>query len=199
MSELLEAVTQTEGDVRGLSFFDEDLYGQRVGHVEFEDCTFESCSFADLRADRIVFDRCTFIGCDFSNARMATSYWRDCRIVESRLVGCDLHQGIMVRVSMRDSICSYVNLTEGKLEQVSLQACDLHEASLAQLRLKRLTLEACDLTRAEVFGTRLRGVDLSTCQIAGIRLSNTFAELRGAKIGLDQAPDLVRLLGVTLA
>ena len=82
---------------------------------------------------------------------------------------------------------------------MNLQACDLHEASLAQLRLKRLTLEACDLTRAEVFGTRLRGVDLSTCQIAGIRLSNTFTELRGAKISLDQAPDLVGLLGVTLA
>lgn len=199
MSELLEAVALTDGDVREHAFFGEDLYAQRLGHVEFEDCTFESCSFADLHAERVCFDRCTFVSCDFSNARMVTSYWRDCRISESRLVGCDLHQSCFVRVAVRGSVCSYANLNESKLEQTTFDGCDLHEASLAQLRLKRLALEACNLTRAELFGTRLRGVDLSSCQITGIRLSNTFTELRGARIGLDQAPDLVGFLGVTLA
>ena len=69
---------------------------------------------------------------------------------------------------------------------------------MSQLRLKRLRLESCDLTRAELFGTRLRGVDLSTCEIQAMRVSDTFVELRDAKIGLDQAPDLVSLLGVKL-
>ena len=52
--------------------------------------------------------------------------------------------------------------------------------------------------RAEFFGTRLRGVDLSGSDIASIRVSNTFTELSGAKIALDQAVDLVGLLGVKL-
>ncbi|MBR3236047.1 MAG: pentapeptide repeat-containing protein, partial [Atopobiaceae bacterium] len=56
----------------------------------------------------------------------------------------------------------------------------------------------CNLMRAEFFGTRLRGVDLSGSELAGIRVSNIFAELSGAKISLDQAVDLVSLLGVKL-
>ena len=52
--------------------------------------------------------------------------------------------------------------------------------------------------RAELFGTRLRGVDLSSCELAGIRISNTFTEISGAKIALEQAVDLVSLLGVKL-
>ena len=198
MSELLDAIEEADGDVRDLSFYAEDLAGCLLGHVEFEDCTFESCSFSELQAQRLSFDRCTFVSCDFSNARIPKSYWRDCIVRESRLVGCDMHQSYFVRDTFVDCACSYVNLTEGKLEQVRLQSCDMREASLAQLRLKRLSLESCDLTRAEIYGTRLRGVDLSTCAIAGLRLSNTYIELRDAKIGIDQAPDLVGLLGVKL-
>lgn len=198
MSEILAAIEETDGDVRELSFFEEDLSALTLGHVEFEDCVFEGCAFSELRANRISFDRCTFVSCDFSNARLATSYWRDCRVKESRLVGCDLHQSYFVRDGFTNCVCSYANFAESKLEQVSFTSCDLHEASLSQLRLKRLTLESCNLTRAELMGTRLRGVDLSTCSIQALRVSNTFMELRDAKIGLDQAQDLVGLLGVKL-
>jgi hypothetical protein len=103
-----------------------------------------------------------------------------------------------VRVTVRDSVCSYANINESKLEQVTLQGCDLREASLSQMRLKRLKLETCDLTRAELFRTILRNVDLSSCNIQALRTSDTFVELRGAKIDLDQAPDIIGLLGVKL-
>jgi uncharacterized protein YjbI with pentapeptide repeats len=129
---------------------------------------------------------------------MATSYWRDCQFDGSRLVGCDLHHSYFVRDTLRDCACAYLNLTESKLEQVRFSGCDLHEASLAQLKLKRTTLEGCDLTRAEVYGTRLRGIDLSTCNVQALRVSDTFFELCDARIGIDQAPDLVGLLGVKL-
>ena len=97
MSELLDIIATAEGDVRGQSFFGEDLSSLQLAHVEFEDCVFESCSFANLIAERISFDRCTFESCDFSNARLPKSYWRDCRAKDSRLVGCDLHQSYFVR------------------------------------------------------------------------------------------------------
>ena len=90
----------------------------------------------------------------------------------------------------------FLNLAESKLERVSFRDCDLHEASLSQLRLKRLELTRCDLTRAELFLTRLSGIDLSGNNLAGIRLSDRFSELSGARIEADQAIDLVGLLGV---
>ena len=113
-------------------------------------------------------------------------------------MGVDLHQSILTRVTLRDCNLAYANLAESKLEQVTFTRCDMHEATLAQLKLKKLQVEGCNLMRAEFFGTRLRGVDLSGSELAGIRVSNTFAELSGAKIGLDQAVDLVSLLGVKL-
>lgn len=198
MSNIVEIIESADGEVCEQAFYDEDLSCLELGHVEFEDCSFECCTFAELKAMRITFDRCSFDGCDFSNARLPVSYWRDCRMRESRLVGCDLHQSYFVRDTLVSCACSYLNLAESKLEQVTLQECDLREASLSQLKLKRLTIESCDLTRAELFGTRLRGVDLSSCTIQALRVSDTFFELRGAKIGVDQAPDLVGLLGVKL-
>ena len=66
------------------------------------------------------------------------------------------------------------------------------------MRTKRLRLEDCDLTRAEAFRTRLSGVDLSSCIITTLRVSDTFAELRGAKLGIDQAPEIMALLGIKL-
>lgn len=198
MPQLLDAIEAHDGDVRELSFLEEDLSLLSVGHVEFEDCTFEGCSFSELQVARASFERCTFTSCDFSNARMSTSFWRDCVLRESRLVGCDLHHGYFVRDTFHDCVCSYANLAESKLEQVSFHGCDLHEASLSQLRLKRLVLDGCDLTRAELFRSRLQGVDLSGCAIAGMRVSDTFAELHGAKIGIEQAPELMGLLGVKI-
>ena len=76
MPGILSAIDEMDGDVRGLSFFAEELVGCVLDHVEFEDCTFESCSFSELQAQRLSFDRCTFDGCEFSNARLAKSYCR---------------------------------------------------------------------------------------------------------------------------
>jgi len=60
----------------------------------------------------------------------------------------------------------------------------------------KLKLAACDLTRAELAHTSLKGVDLSGCEIAGLRVSSTFAELRGARVSPEQAVQLAGLLGV---
>ena len=92
-----------------------------------------------------------------------------------------------------------MGLAESKLERVSFAGCNLREASLSRLRLRsRLELEDCDLSRAELFQTRLAGVDLTSCNIAGVRVSDTFRELRDAYVGVDQLPDLAGLLGVKL-
>ena len=192
MSELLEAIAQGDGDVRGCEFVGEDLSGENLGHVEFEDCTFDGCVLASARMERPSFERCTLTGCDLGNIAGNTGFWRDSRASECRLVGADLHKSVLVRTR-------FTGFAESKLERVSFTNCNLREASLSQLRLRsRLLLEGCDLTRAELFQTRLAGVDLTSCNIAGIRMSDTFRELRDATVGIDQLPDLAGLLGVKL-
>ena len=71
MSELLDAIAASDdGTVRGQTFEAEDLVGCDLGRVEFEDCRFEGCLFADVRAQRISFERCDLVECDLSNARL---------------------------------------------------------------------------------------------------------------------------------
>ena len=117
---------------------------------------------------------------------------RDCR-----LTGADLHKSVLTRVRLSGCNLSYLGLAESKLERVELAGCDLHEAALSQLRIRGgLVLDGCDLTRAELFQTRLAGVDLTSCEIGGMRVSDTFRELRDAVVGIEQLPELAGLLGV---
>ena len=196
MARILDVIDACDGDVRGFAFCGEDLSSLALGRVEFEDCAFEECTFAQLQAARMSFERCTLADCDLTGAQLPTSFWRDCTLRGCRLVGCNLTKGYLVRTRWEGCLASFSCLNESKLEGVSFVECDLHESSLSSMRARRLRFEGCDLTRAELFRTRLAGVDLSSSTLAGMRVSDTFAELRGAKVGIDQAPELLGLLGV---
>ena len=66
-------------------------------------------------------------------------------------------------------------------------------------KLKKMKLKEVDFSRADFFKTPLKGLDFSACIIDGIQLSEHLNELRGMKIGAEQALALVRLLGVETA
>ena len=51
-------------------------------------------------------------------------------------------------------------------------------------------------TGAELFRTGLKGIDLSSCTLDRIALSETCAELKGARIDASQAPVVARILGI---
>ena len=91
-----------------------------------------------------------------------------------------------------------MNLSLSKLEDCAFVDCRLNDAALSELKLKRLRLDHCDLTRAELFRTPLKGIDLSSCPITAITLSDSRAELAGAKVGMAQCVDLALMLGVKI-
>jgi uncharacterized protein YjbI with pentapeptide repeats len=74
----------------------------------------------------------------------------------------------------------------------------LDHCVLRELHARKASFDECDLTRADLFRTPLRGVDLSSCNIAGISVSDTREELRGLVIGVEQAQDVVGMLGVRM-
>lgn len=196
---LLAAIEESDGVVVGRDFADADISGRLLGHVEFEDVTFERCSLAQTDIHRASFSDVTLTDCDLTGAHVSQSYWNGCTLRDCRAVGADLTKSYLRATRLHGCNLGFVNLSESKLEGVGLVECDLHEASLARVKLRRTTFGQCDLTRAELFLTRLSGMDLSGNVLAGLRLSDTFAELRGARISADQAVDLVGLLGVKVA
>ena len=70
--------------------------------------------------------------------------------------------------------------------------------SLSGCRWKGLSLERCRLTGANLFRTSLGGLDLSSCQLEGLILSERGDELRGAVVGLAQAAQLAKRLGIII-
>lgn len=194
---LPDALAEGYGEVVACTFEADDLTGVDVGHAEFEDCTFTGVSFAGISSSRISFEGCTFEACDFAGASLRQSYWGGCIVDDCRATGADLSKSFMRSTVWRGGSLSFATLAEGKLEAASFHGVDLSESLFQSVRLtKRSRFEHCTFMRSEIVGTHLRGLDLSTCDLAGIRVSDTFAELRGAIIAMDQAIDLVGLLGV---
>jgi uncharacterized protein YjbI with pentapeptide repeats len=87
-----------------------------------------------------------------------------------------------------------------EFHDVWLDHCVLRELHARKASFYECTLTNCDLSGADLreayfARTTLRGVDLSSCNIAGISVSDTREELRGLVIGVEQAQDLVGMLG----
>ena len=70
------------------------------------------------------------------------------------------------------------------------------EFAVLELHLSGVVFDRANLTGAELFRTPLTGMDLTTCTLDGIVLSQTCAELKGAKIHAAQAAVVARILGI---
>lgn len=202
MATLADAIAraQQEGDpyLDGASFANDTLQaGAGVQFFELHGLELDHCTLMGVDFSKTSFYDCTLVGCDLSNANLAETYFARTHLVDCKLEGAQLLKAFVRSSRFERCMCRYANLAEATLEASILLGCDLRESFVNEVRLRKKTrLERCDLTRADFFRTSLKGVDLSTCSIAGIGVSDTHTELRGALIGAEQAVDLVGLLGV---
>lgn len=167
-------------------------------HVEFEDVTFSGCRLSACDFSAASFSSVTFQDCDLSNCRFAGSYWKASAFEGTKAIGCDFTKSMIVRTRWAKTLLRYANLYETRWDDCALSSCDLSEACLAAVRFKKTRFSDCMLVRAELVRTSLDGIDLSTCDISGIVLSETRAELRGAKVSALQAVELARLMGIEI-
>ena len=54
----------------------------------------------------------------------------------------------------------------------------------------------CEFCARDAFGTKLAGLDFTSCNIEGLTVSDTGAELKGAKVDVWQAAMFAKLFGV---
>lgn len=202
MGALLDAVVraQLEDDpyLDGASFANETVdAGTEVQFFELHGLELNHCALMGVDFAKTSFYDCTLVGCDLSNANLAEAYFARTRLVDCKLEGAQLNKAFLRTTRFERCMCRYTNWAEATLEGSRLIECDLRESFMNEVRLrKKMQFERCDFTRADFFRTSLNRIDLSTCSIAGIGVSDTHAELRGAFIAADQAVDLVGMLGV---
>ena len=78
---LLDALAAGDGFVEGLTFCGLNLAELGIhdlGHAEFSDVTFESCSFDGVFAHRASFTDVQMRSCDLTGAGLRDSYWKGC-------------------------------------------------------------------------------------------------------------------------
>lgn len=168
--------------------------GATFEHAVFRDCLFEQVDLRDCTFRDVVFENCRFIGCAMDRAWLNRVDLRDCSAP-----GVSLLQARIAWVRAISTDLSYANVSEASIDRFSLEGCKMREAALQRAKLKNVRWDTCDLTRIDVFGTPLAGIDVSSCVFAAPVLSGDYHELRGLVVGVDQALDLVRLLGVRIA
>ena len=166
--------------------------------LEYKRMQFFHCRFVDCDFSGAEFYHCSWYGCDFSRCRFSESYFKQTLIQASRGDAGVFTDSVFRQCRFQDSSFCYANFFVLLLEECLFSGMQLRQGVLARVKLKKTRWESADLTGAELFQTPLKGVDLSHCEIAGITLSDSFSELRGAKISPLQAVDVARMLGVQI-
>ena len=113
-------------------------------------------------------------------------------------MGANLCQGNFQEMILVECNLGYSNWDQGRWRNIFYQACDCERAFFSEGRMKNVYWENCRLVGVHFFRTSLAGMDFTQCELGRITVSDTFAELHGARVTAMQALDLSRLLGIEI-
>lgn len=102
----------------------------------------------------------------------------------------------MKESKLKTSSFQYVNWVNSVWEHSLVEQSNLRESFMSEVKLKKTSFEGVDFTQVDFFKTILKGVDLSNCIIDAIMVSDTFQELKGAKVSMEQTVAIAQLLGL---
>lgn len=180
-------------------------------HTSIADLDLSGHKLPSLTGSNLLFHRVSFANCDIGSLRL----------VDARLVACDLSNTILrhfdaTRVEFIDCKLIGLNALSARWQDVLLDHCDARFAQLSESRIRhseirstqlreaalsRIEFEATQcidvvLRQADLAGSSLTGIDLSSCNIEAISLR--IEDLRGAIVSAPQAMDLARFLQVII-
>lgn len=175
--------------------FETDVLENISGRMlDFVGCIFRRVQFSQIDMQRVHFANCRFEQCDLSGLP-----FKDGTLYRSEFIGCRGTGWLLDRMKIKDVLLkdcqlNYLTVSSCQLERVEFVDCDLTHSMFFESTQKSFSLSGCRLTDTEIQGTPLKDVDLSTCELQGLTLPSDL--LRGATVGLDQAPQILGLLGI---
>lgn len=166
-------------------------------HIWVQSCLFAGCLFPACTLRGSHFTDVTFRNCDLSNADLTGCSFQRVEFLDCKLMGTNLSEATMQHVAFERCKAEFANFALGRLRFVAHGQGVMRGAVFDECRLEKVAFSRCDLTQGEFRGTRLRGLSFADSDIRGMRVGEVDSfELKGLKINVLQAVDLVRLLGV---
>ena len=177
---------------------DEIYENQTFRHHCFKGVRFENCHFIHCHFSNCDFIDTEFISCDFSNSENDHGYYCHVLFKRTKLLGTAFNECLFQYVQFDDCLARYMSICDTQCKTVLLEQSDFQEAYFETNTFKDVSFKNLNLFKTTFFTPSLRIIDVSESIIAGLVISDTFAEIRGAKIDFMQAVDLVRFLGVVI-
>ena len=140
-------------------------------HVDFTDCTFETCNLSNVKFNNCKLDQVSFYGCKMVGAQFS----------QSKEFGFEIHA---VECNL-----DYSSFDRKKLNKSSFEKCSFQESNLTQCDFSKAKLNQCDFKGALFDQTNLTGVDMRSCYQFQIDPTQNF--IKKAKF---RAQDLAGLL-----
>lgn len=163
------------------------------GTVKFVNCRFFNCTFTHAEFVDVIFQSCDFSGCNLSNGYFERVQFQSCKGMGTRF-----SDSVFKHIKLDNCNFNYANFDNCKLENIKIEQTELNSGSIAQCKCKNVQWEKVNLKNTSFFHTSLGGMDLSDCDIAGLVLSDTNEELKGATVDLYQAAELAKRLGIII-
>ena len=157
----------------------------------FENCTFSHCNFEGASFIDVIFQ-----SCDLSNSKFREAYFERCCFESCKCVGIDMSNTIVKQTTFEQSNLQYSNFNETKMTNVIFDHTDFTEASMTKAKLKRFEATESRFIKNNLFKTMLETIDFTDNEFSTPMLSSPPVELKGAKINMLQAADLISLWGV---
>lgn len=200
LPESLETLTgaeiHDEAEWSGVLFFELQWQRQTGSRLVFDESLLRKCllsgtRFPDLRVRDVRLEQG-----DLSNAQWLGANLLRAEIDASRLTGCNLGDGQLQDVVIRNCPAPYLVLNGARVQRALFVDCDLSHSTFEGARLDQVAFRNCNLSGTRFSGVRLKAVDFRSSQIAGIQLP--LEALRGAIIDPQQALTVAALTGVQI-
>lgn len=176
--------------------FENIEYIENKYRTDYINCYFENIDFANKNIIGVVFDNCIFNNCNFNNAKIDDSSFIKTNISLSKLVGINISNSTIKDSHILDCNISYSIVSDLKINNVRIEEVNFSNTNFYDLKLKNIENINVNLSDSEIF-TSLNGIDLTNCNISNIKTKIEY--LKGAKVHLEQAIDLIKYLGVEIS
>lgn len=171
--------------IAGINFSDKEIAR------EYENCTFEKCSFQNVDLSNTKFIECTFDNCDLSMAKTNNVLFRDIQFNSCKVVGvifgdCDK---LLMAMDFKECQMNLVSFFQLSLKNTMFKDCKLREADFTETDLSHSTFDNCDLAGAIFQNTNIISANFRTSFNYSIDPEHN--QIHKAKFSLTGLPGLL--------
>jgi uncharacterized protein YjbI with pentapeptide repeats len=191
---------EPESNYDRLAFLDLDMSGRWAGGLRFTQCRFRSCQLSGSELDQLDLRDCLIERSDWANVRAERGHATRVRVLDSRLTGLTLTDGMVKDATFTDCRVDLSNWRFTDFDAVLFKDCNLTGADFAHAGLSGARFVGCDLSGAQFHQATMEGTRFRGCTLVDVDGVTSF---RGAIVHegdlLALSNTLAGALGITVS